>query len=60
MIERGHHAAGLAHLAGSTVALTMPTLAAIGEHLAPRRDDQRVAVGLAALGMLAALRGRED
>ena len=35
-------------------------LAAVGEHLAPRIDDERVAVRRAVAGMLAAHRGRED
>ena len=35
-------------------------LAGLGQHLAPGRDDQRMALGLAALGVLAALRRGED
>src|SRR6185369_17563958 len=61
VLQRGHLRPcvldrGEIDLAGNDAGL----VAGFGDDLAPGRDDQRMAIGLAAAGMLAALRGRQD
>ena len=61
MAERRDHAPGVIDLGRVDLGHDDADLgAAVGHHLAPGIDDQGMAEGLASLGMLAALRRRDD